>query len=224
MQTNKLPNIPPENQSTTDFFDWLYSLLLMLPVLGEIVLIVNAYVFDGDLQSGSKLAPASSWIRKLWGNVVVTAALAFFSTPYLWVGSLTTYVPAFLLADHRPIPGNLIISIFPSLLGFGIGVYALIFGLSSILIKGLQEHMVGNSKIVDQRGSALILNADMAYPLLILTLTLFVGVLQQIYPSSHKFEIAAWFALWYSLLMVIEILSVLFNLGEFELLNKLKSK
>jgi len=122
-----------------------------------------------------------------------------------------------------PSPGGLIISIFPNLLGFGIGVYALIFSLSAVFIKQLQQHLE-TTKDNGTRpiGSALMLNADMAYPLLVMALSLGIAVLQGIYAQLQWLTILSWVALWYSLLMALEILAVLFSLGENGILEKLK--
>ena len=49
-----------------------------------------------------------------------------------------------------------------------------------------------------------------------------MAVIQQVYLQARFVEIVAWAALWYSLLMMLEILTALFGLGENELLRKLK--
>ena len=62
----------------------------------------------------------------------------------------------------------------------------------------------------------------MAYPLLVIAITIGIGVVQQIYPSTMWLITISWMALWYSLLMAFEILFALYSLGEREILNKLK--
>ncbi len=64
----------------------------------------------------------------------------------------------------------------------------------------------------------------MAYPLMIMTSSLAIGIFQQIYIKSEAFEAVTWVALWYSLLMVFEILTALFALGESELISKVADK
>lgn len=201
----------------------MYSLISRIPVIGEILCIANAYVYEGDLAADTELAPFGFWFKKLYKNFLVALFLTTISTPYVWCcSSLTQYLPTITSIEDWPEPSNLIISIFPSVLGFGIGVYALIFGLSSILVKKFNDSL--DAKKTNggvKNGSVLMLNADMAYPLLVITLSLGIGVLQQIFSNSQVLELMAWLALWYSMIMVIEILSALFGLGENELLNKL---
>lgn len=224
MKSSKSEQNSIENtNASSPYRSCLYSLILKIPVLGEILRIANAYVYDGDLASDTEFAPLSLWIRKHYKNFLIVITLTVISAPHIWFSSsIIQHLSAISSVDHRPMPGDLIINIFPSVLGFGIGVYALIFGLSSILIKRLHESLdAGKKNGKAKTGSVLMLNADMAYPLLVLTLSLGIGVLQQIFPNSQVFELVAWFALWYSMLMVIEILTVLFGLGENELLNKL---
>ncbi|MER0215699.1 MAG: hypothetical protein DU481_05775 [Nitrosomonas sp.] len=203
--------------ASVPYRSWLYSQTLKIPVLGEILRIANAYTYDGDLASDIEFAPLGLWIKKHYKNFLIVIVLTVISASHIWLCD-----PSIDNCKAIPIPGNLIVSIFPSVLGFGIGVYALIFGLSNILVKKLQESL-DDRKETDKAkiGSVLMLNVDMAYPLLVITLTLGIGVLQQIFINSQVLELAAWFALWYSMIMVIEILAVLFGLGEHELLNKL---
>ncbi|KKL38004.1 hypothetical protein WR30_07745 [Burkholderia contaminans FFH2055] len=66
-------------------------------------------------------------------------------------------------------------------------------------------------------------NADLAYPLLAMVVTLIVGVLQQAYPTVQSIQLAAWFFFWYSMVTLIEIIAVLFGLGEHEILEKIDS-
>lgn len=205
---------PPRPHRST-----IYSIILKVPVFGAVAQIANAYVYSGDVDYDAGLAPAWLWIKKHWGNFAIAAVLTVLSTPNVWhCDWLLLHLP---VSQPTTSPGSLLISIFPNLLGFGIGVYALIFSLSSALIKGLHQRFNTPEKNGGKRiGSFLILNADMAYPLLVITLALSIGVFQQIYPSSNVMNLLSWFALWYSMIMVIEILSALFGLGENELVNK----
>jgi hypothetical protein len=203
----------------------IYKGLLKIPIFGDILLIANAYTFDGDMSSNEQFAPISLWFKKHLSNFIIAFILTILSTPTQWFcPSLIPFWPSIATGEHKLIPGNLIISIFPNMLGFGIGVYALIFGLSSILIKKLHENISSSNNEKSLPGSVLILNADMAYPLTVMTGTIAIGVFQQLYFESKTFEIIAWIALWYSLLMVLEVLITLFSLGENELLGKLDDK
>lgn len=70
-------------------------------------------------------------------------------------------------------------------------------------------------------GSALILNAEMAVPLLILALTIVIGLIQQLWPCVESLKAATWFALWLSLIFTVELISTLFGLGENSILKSL---
>lgn len=204
----------------------MFGLLSAIPLLGDVVRITNAYTYDGDRHSDFGFAPIHLWFKKHLISGIVVTVLTLISAPPEFVQrifaenglTISTYatVPA-------PSPGGLIISIFPNLLGFGIGVYALIFSLSAIFIKQLQ-HQLETTKDNGARpiGSALMLNADMAYPLLVMALSIGIGILQGIYAQLQWLAILSWMALWYSLLMALEILAVLFSLGENGILEKLK--
>lgn len=220
----------------------VYGLTLKIPVVGDIVQILNAYTYDGDLNADCQFAPPLCWLRKHLATLMLTALLTLLSTPPFWCTWIFEHFP-FLSArgyscteilhlfptptdeDKRVMPGSLIISIFPNVLGFGLGVYALIFGLSSVLVERIHEKInKGRTENPNEVGSVLILNSDMAYPLLSITLSLAIAVAQTIFPNSRKLEIVTWSALWYSCLMTLDILNVLFGLGEHELLGKLGSR
>jgi len=203
----------------------IYRQLLKVPVFGEVLLITNTYTFDGDLTSNYVVAPVGMWFKKHFSSLLIAILLAILSTPDRWFSEeILQYWPAIVTGEHKLTPGSLIISIFPNMLGFGIGVYALIFGLSSILIKKIHQNLIESKSGQNSPGSVLLLNADMAYPLMIMTSSLAIGIFQQIYIKSEAFEAVTWVALWYSLLMVFEILTALFALGESELISKVADK
>lgn len=200
----------------------VYRCALCLPVVGDALLIINSYTYEGSLKAKVELAPLSLWLKKHSSSYAIVIILMIISTPDKWFcGRLLAYLPELAAIEHKVSPGALILSIFPNMLGFGLGVYALIFGLSSILVKRIHESISSPKNGNSPTGSVLILNSDMAFPLLVMTCSLAIGVLQQIYAESNALELFAWAALWYSILMTFEILSALFGLGQNELLNKL---
>ena len=120
------------------------------------------------------------------------------------------------------VPGAMATSILPNLLGFGIGIYALIFGLHKMLLRDLQasyKRSATNDK--QPPGSALILNAEMAVPLLVLTLTIAIGLVQQVVPLLTGLQFVSWFSLWLSLVFTLELILTLFGLGENAILKTL---
>lgn len=208
---------------------WLYSRLVGIPVLGDSLRIANAYTYDGDRASDFGFAPWHCWVKKHWSSLLIVVFLTTISSlPICLNDFLSTYFPAILKSyavlpkQTPPSPSGLILAIFPNLLGFGIGVYALIFSLSASFVKRLQKHLQPNFDTDSPAvGSALLLNADMAFPLVVMAISLGIAVIQQIFPNARSLELLAWAALWYSLLMSFEILGALFGLGENEILEKL---
>ncbi len=217
---------PISPRGPTSWWSWIFVALTKIPVLGDSLRILNSYTYDGDTESDRHFAPWRFWIKKHWFSVLCVAAMTTISTqPACLIELFAKYCAALTLpaVSQTTSVGALILSIFPNLLGFGIGVYALIFSLSANFIKLLQQQ-IQKQKVVDaqSRGHALLLNADMAYPLLVIAITIGIGVVQQVYPNTKWLVSLSWMALWYSLLMAFEILFALYGLGEREILNKLK--
>ncbi|MGP6379284.1 hypothetical protein ACTZGB_07000 [Yersinia bercovieri] len=167
--------------------------------------------------SGDKFAPLTMWLKKLFGKFVVAllfTGLVFFNeiTSLL---NIKTFIDGSINAKN---PGSIIISTFPSLIGFGIGVYALTLVLSESVVSDFQKSISGKK---NTSGSVLMLSSDLAFPMLILVITLSVGILQGVFIDSNKLCIVTWFMLWYSFIVIIEMLGVLFGLSNNSLLDKL---
>jgi len=157
----------------------VFKLLLEVPLIGTCVYIANCYVFGGDREASIRFAPFTAWCRALAFPLVFAAVLAgvvlwplvkrLVFLHQLTTDGLTTFAKA---------PGELIVSVVPSLLGFGIGVYALIFGLASPIVRELEKSIaVLKEAKVRSQGSVLVINADLAYPLMVLLVVLSLGVL-----------------------------------------------
>lgn len=136
---------------------------------------------------------------------------------------LETWLPKFSqIKDPFDKPGELIISIFPNLLGFGIGVYALVFALAPKSLQLLQiqidQQLAAGTR---KAGHALMLNSSLAYPLVIIALSLVPAIFQKLNPTSQSLIIFSWFVFWYGVVVLIELLGVLFALGEQDGLDKI---
>ncbi|WP_139284239.1 hypothetical protein [Salinicola sp. MIT1003] len=184
-----------------------FSRLVKIPVLGNILIILNSYAFCGDARSGEEFAGAKNWGKSFGIQFIVATSMAFLCHNVSY--------------SDATLPGELIISIFPSLLGFGIGVYALIFSLKSTIIRELQKTFIDDLQPNPKPGSALILNAEMATPLLIALGTITIGILQKIFPYANSLSIISWTALWASIIFMIELIITLFGLGENAILKQL---
>ncbi|QNP59467.1 hypothetical protein [Paenacidovorax monticola] len=122
-------------------------------------------------------------------------------------------------------PGSLVLSMFPNILGFGIGVYALVFALSAKFVVEVQDTAEKqNAMSGTGKRTVLALNSDMSYPLIVLIFALAIGVVQQIFPANEWLIVGCWWAFWYGLFVTLEVVSTLFRLGEHSLLEKLESK
>ncbi len=223
----------------------LYKLLRRIPVLKTIVKVVNQFVYEGAWEADERFAPLRMWFSSIALPILISAFFTFLT--YLGSASLDMSEAQKLiqaifsgntdfyngvcrsplldisnLSGLTASPGSLISSVFPNLLGFGIGVYALIFAISPQILRLMQKHFENEIKGGKKNaGSFLILNASMGYPLLIIVLSLILGTFQQIYADSLWLAIVTWLAFWYGLVALIQLIGVLFGLGEHDALEKL---
>lgn len=183
----------------------VFSVINRLPFLGDLFSIANAYAYRGAYKSHSNFAPLAMWWSRVFKNVF-----------YILLFSLCLVV----LSD-RPIvdwewqPSETILSTFPSILGFGIGVYALMFIMPTdflLFLKGIKDRSSNEddknkgSKIVGPE----IVPVDMAYPLMVFILVLIVAVIAKIFPDSIAIKFITLWSLLYGLAMSIELMSFLF--------------
>lgn len=202
----------------------IYEQLLRIPLIGTAVYIANCYVFGGDREAVSRFAPLSLWLKALFvpvGLSVVLTGIVLWplveklaSTHKLTIAGLSKFAQA---------PGDLVVSVVPNLLGFGIGVYALIFALAGPIVRDLEDSIdeLKRAKLKKQ-GSVLAINSDLAYPLMVLVVVLALGVFQK-GNDSIELLIATWVAFWYALVVLLEVIGVLFGLGDHSLLEKLEA-
>jgi hypothetical protein len=198
----------------------MFKFFRSIPVIGTLLLITNSYVYNGDANSGKRFAPLKLWVRKFFIKFILVCALTILT----YLGALAKSLEAAELAAHIGSyainsPGTIITSIFPSLIGFGIGVYALIFALDKSVVKEFQTAYSQSEEM--KSGSVLVLSSDLAYPLIILVLTLATGIFQIVFFNGFYICIFTWFMLWYSFIVIIEMLGVLFGLTNNSLLDKL---
>lgn len=205
-----------------DGFKRMYKLLRLIPIFGTILFIANSYAYQGDVRAEHEFATPSLWLRAIMLPLVLALGLAAVTLWPLTERLLTSRQLCIAgLSDFLSKPGALIIATIPNLLGFGIGVYALIFALAAPFVRQVHEAIERKKTSGSKKnGSVLMINADLAYPLVILLISVVVGVLQQAFVSSPALLIGAWLAMWYSLMVTLEVISVLFRLGEHSLLDK----
>lgn len=201
----------------------LFKPLSRIPLFGEVLRIFNTYAYKGDPKADERFANIWLWLKAFWFPALLSALGTAFCMPE----TTNIYLPTgYNLAYEITVPAGITAtSILPNLLGFGIGVYALIFGLHKLLIRQLQDsYKPGPSDTKPPTGSALILNAEMAVPLLVLAITIILGLIQQLWPKVELLKAATWFALWMSLTFTVELICTLFGLGENSVLKSLTSE
>ncbi|QLQ01083.1 MAG: hypothetical protein HZY78_14335 [Burkholderiaceae bacterium] len=201
----------------------IFKMLSKVPLFGEALRILNTYAFKGDARADEQFANPLLWLSAFWFPILVAGAGAALSMPEL----VNRWLPAGYCLTYtiEATPGTLATGILPNLLGFGIGIYALIFGLHKILLRELQDTFKPSpGKTKPPVGSALILNAEMAVPLLILGMAIIIGVVQQALPNHEYIKLAAWFFLWLAMVFTLELVFTLFGLGENMLLKNLDDK
>ncbi len=202
----------------------IYKLAIRIPFIGHVIKIVNTYVYGGDFKSDKCFAPLLLWIKTFWISFTLSAVMTCLSSDQLHevISLALPFLPKLPSVNLNVSPADLILLIFPNLLGFGIGVYALIFALSSKLLNSFQIML--NRSIEDgkrKNGSVLMLNSDLAYPLIVLVLTIFCSVIEKVFPYNNLVTNITWFAFWFSLITIVDLIATLFSIGENELLTKI---
>lgn len=198
----------------------LFKLLSRIPLFGDVLRILNTYAFKGDARADERFAGPWLWFAAFWMPVLLSVIGTALCMPEM----TKRWLPSGYCLPYKVevAPGSTATSVLPNLLGFGMGIYALIFGLHKLLLRELQDSY--KPKLVERKpptGSALILNAEMAVPLLVLAIAIVLGLIQQIWPNVESLQAATWFALWMSLTFTLELICTLFGLGENSILKNL---
>jgi hypothetical protein len=205
----------------------MYKAILRIPVISSLLYITNSYVLRGDSVALDKFASPLQWLRVFFFPWFCAAALTSITVPSLCAHELhlTRIASHFASTAFESKAGEFITSIFPNLLGFGIGVYALIFAISDRFLSKFENHVAQKKNDGMQRyGSALVFNVDLAFPLIVIVAVISIGVLQQAYESVAWLRLFAWFSFWYAMITMIEIIAVLFGLGEHAILEKVSKE
>jgi hypothetical protein len=112
---------------------------------------------------------------------------------------------------------DMLTSIFPNLLGFGIGVYALIFALPESFFKSLRgeqgtEGNETNKTTFSESVSGTppnMINADMAYPLVVMAIAIAYGAFVQFFMTIGRFYVSVWL-LAYCFALMLELISLIY--------------
>lgn len=188
------------------------SFLQKLPGLGSFIEISSDYASEGSADFFEKIAPAKYWLSTLGWPVFVSILLA--TVPYP-----CGCMPYSVKIDAKAY--DIALSLIPSLLGFGIGAYALVFGLGGDLLKKIQE---GHNKVEiatkAPAGSVLSINSAFAFPLATMAITTIVASVQKILPDVLFLSTLTWFLTFFCLTLTYQLIVALYRLGRVIILDK----
>ncbi len=187
-------------------------LLLKLPGLGSFIEISSDYASEGSEYFFEKIAPAKYWLSTLGWPIFVSILLAAIPIP-------CGCMPYSFEIEANP--HDIALSLIPSLLGFGIGAYALVFGLSGDLLKKIQEgHQRKELATKAPAGSVLSINSAFAFPLVTMAITTIVASVQKILPDVLILSIFTWFLTFLCLTLTYQLIVALYRLGRVIILDK----
>ncbi|MGR6834822.1 hypothetical protein [Aliivibrio wodanis] len=166
-----------------------------IPIISVIFRILNAYVYKGNLIHLSETAPLRLWFDRIGKGVLFSVIL----------GGLVY----FLHDKDNYNPEDIILAIFPSILGFGIGVFALLFALPTEFLDKLRQS-VKNSEGKSKIPGPEMLSSDMAFPLLIYSLIMLLSALLKALPASDCVNLIATTLLMYGFVVTFELLNSIF--------------
>ncbi|WP_127803086.1 hypothetical protein [Hydrogenophaga sp. NH-16] len=188
------------------------QLLLRLPGIGSFIEISSDYASEGAVEYFEKIAPARYWLKSLGWPILISILLAAIPYP-------CGCMPISFKIEAKA--HDLALSLIPSLLGFGIGVYALIFGLSGDLLKKLQDGYV--KKELDSgvpAASAMSINSAFAFPLVTMLVTIIVASIDKILSGIQLLSTATWFLTFFCLVLTYQLIASLYILGRAVILDK----
>ena len=181
------------------------SKLSKIPIINVIFKISNAYVHKGDLAYIGNIAPIGKWFNRLFKGV-------FFSIVVVTL----LFSVNFFSGENNSSAGT-IIAIFPSLLGFGIGVFALLFSLPNSFVHALSTTKKTDSNIINP---VRMLASDFAYPLVIYGLILFVAAISNFSENTVAMNWITSTLLIYGFVMTFELIGTLFSVVTRMIINQ----
>ncbi|SEC87130.1 hypothetical protein [Pseudomonas kilonensis] len=197
----------------------MFRLLTKIPIIGVILKVFNSYAYDGDVKADDQFAGILAWIKIYFFPFFICLSVAILLMPDF----INSLLPCSYLSYKVEVtPGELATSILPNLLGFGIGVYALIFALDRKFVQDLQNGFEGYNKENNKSGSVLLLNTEMALPLIIITATIAIGIFQKIFIDHLYLRLASWFSFWLSMYFTLDLINNLFLMGSAHLSDNIK--
>jgi len=188
---------------------WLFKLWFV----GPFFKIGSDYVSDGDVRYQKKMAPLGDWWITLFPSIAISFALL----------AVIVLLDNNLCGDfvNKTKPAEYFLGVMASFLGFGIGVYALVFGVSSDILRSMQKSHIEVNKDVGGGSTVLSLNSEFAFPLMILLLTCFVLIFQFIFSDNYHLKLVSWFFIFFSFFLIGKLILSLYDFGKIVILEKL---
>lgn len=172
----------------------MLNMLRRIPIIGVFLRYLNLYVGKGEPCYLIQWAPLNLWLDRLLVPVFKVVCL---------VATLM------LLAEYKSIPvkgsdiSDIIVSAFPSLLGFGIGVFALIFVVPRKFLDGLDQRR-------EQRGfGSTMMVSDLAYPLSYLIFALILSPILEPFLDGWISTFTQLFLLLYGGALIADLIAVI---------------
>lgn len=172
-----------------------------IPILRVVYRISNAYCYKGDMRFVMYTAPRHLWLSRIGKGVFISVFLSFLASVLniFWGNDLYD-------------PRKMVLGAFPSILGFGIGVFALLFALP----KEFNQHL--DSLGTDAQ--AKMLPADMAYPLMIYAISILLCGFFTIFGNYFLIYFLSGFLFYYGILVTFDLLSSIFSTAMFVFSSK----
>lgn len=166
-----------------------------IPFIREFTTIANAYAFTGSHFAFSRIAP----VKQIYSRILKKGIFVFLVTK-IFMHFAHAYGVDIKTLDFP----SLNLNIFPNLLGFGIGIFALLFSIKSDFIVKLQDKNQSNGF------DAQILNVDLAYPLIVIAWAVVVSACLKFFPSNNFTQTTAIASFFYGMAMIFELIGFIF--------------
>lgn len=188
----------------------LFLLLLRVPVVGDVLAIVNGYAYEGRHEALIRFAPLKYWVRRIGPKLFASGVLS------VWITSRLTERFSMLPSSSAKL-AEMVVGIFPNLLGFGIGVYALIFALPDSFLSSLRRPSGGTVRHATEESSSGVgskipsnmINADMAYPLIVMVCAIAYCAFAQVCMTIWRYYVSIWLLL-YCFVLIIELINLIY--------------
>lgn len=168
----------------------MVATLRAIPIFGVFFRYMNLYVGKGRPEYVRRVAPFYLWLDRIVVPMSVCMGLALV---IVLVGN----------PESMEFSEDLILNVFPALLGFGIGVFALIFVLPSSLLS-----RVDRVRAKKGFGSTMIVS-DMAFPLCYLVFVILVAVLLKVFESFFWVQWLQFTLFFYGLSLMSDVVGVI---------------